>query len=105
MDTLVSVHMGTQLGLFSRIMMTALCVLAIWSVISGFVMFWKRRRPGTAGLPRRPADVHLGWPLVVGLVLLAIVFPMWGVTAIAILLFDHFVIQRVRPLRTTFGQP
>ena len=57
MDTLVSTHMGTQLGLFSRIFMTLLCMLSIWSVISGFVMFWKRRRPGTLGLPRRPVDV------------------------------------------------
>ena len=30
MDTLVSTHMGTQLGIFSRIFMTLLCVLAIW---------------------------------------------------------------------------
>ena len=42
--------MGTQFGLFTRILMTLLCVLAIWSVISALVMFWKRRRPGTAGL-------------------------------------------------------
>ena len=34
MDYLVSTHMGTQLGLFSRIFMTLLCVLSIWSVIS-----------------------------------------------------------------------
>ncbi len=30
LDVLVSNHMGTQIGVFSRIMMTMLCVLSIW---------------------------------------------------------------------------
>ncbi len=104
LDTLVSTHMGTQLGIFSRIMMTALCVLAIWSVISGFVMFWKRRRPGTIGLPRRPIDVSLAKRLAVMAAVMAVVFPQWGVTALAVLAFDRFVIRKVRPLRAAFGQ-
>lgn len=105
MDTLVSTHMGTQLGIVSRIMMTALCVLAIFSVTSGFVMFWKRRRPGTTGIPRRPVDVRLTRNLTIVAVALAIVFPQWGVTALIVLAIDRFIIRRFRPLRTTFGQP
>ncbi len=105
MDTLVSVHMGTQLGLFSRLMMTTLAMLSIFSAISGFVMFWKRRRPGTAGLPRRPVDVHLSRNLAIGAVAVALVFPIWGVTALIVLGVDRFVIRKVRPLRAAFGQP
>ena len=104
MDTLVSTHMGTQLGIVSRIFMTLLCVLSIWSVISGFVMFWKRRRPGTSGLPRRPVDVSISKRLAVIAAAMAIVFPQWGVTALVVLAFDRFVIRRIRPLRTAFGQ-
>jgi uncharacterized iron-regulated membrane protein len=105
MDTLVSTHMGTQLGLFTRIMMTLLCVLAIWSTISALVMFWKRRRPGSAGLPRRPADVHLTRNLTIGAIVLAVIYPLWGVSVLVILGIDRFVIRRVGPLRTAFGQP
>lgn len=104
MDTLVSTHMGTQLGLFSRIMMTLLCVLAIWSVISGFAMFWKRRRPGSLGLPRRPLNVTLTKKLVAAAVAMGIVFPQWGVTALIILGLDRFVIRRIPTLRSAFGQ-
>jgi uncharacterized iron-regulated membrane protein len=104
MDTLVSTHMGTQLGLFSRIMMTVLCVLAICSVSSALVMYTKRRRPGTAGLPRRPADVRLPRKLALVAGLSAVVFPHWGVTALAILGLDRFVVRRVPRLRTAFGQ-
>jgi uncharacterized iron-regulated membrane protein len=103
MDTLVSTHMGTQLGIFSRILMTSVCVLALWSVVSAIAMYAKRRRKGTLGIPRRPAHVHLGVGLWIIVGLLCVVFPQWGVTALAILAFDHVVIQRTR-LRTVFGQ-
>ena len=103
-DTTVSFHMGTQWGLADRIFMTALCIVAIWSCITALVMYTKRRRPGTAGLPRRPATVHLGKGLLVIAVCVGIVYPLWGVTAIAILAFDRFVIRRVPRLRTVFGQ-
>ena len=104
MDTAVSWHMGTQWGIVTRIFMTLLCVLSIWAVVSGFVMFWKRRRPGTAGLPRRPRDVKFGWGLWAIIGVIAIVYPVWGVTAAAILLIDRFVIRQVPKLRRAFGQ-
>ncbi|MFM7224135.1 MAG: PepSY-associated TM helix domain-containing protein [Actinomycetota bacterium] len=103
MDTLVSTHMGTQLGILSRILMTLVCVLALWSVASASVMFWKRRRKGTLGLPRRPVDVRFARRLTITTWLLAVVFPVWGVTAGLVLGFDRFVIRRTR-LRAAFGQ-
>jgi uncharacterized iron-regulated membrane protein len=103
-DALVSTHMGTQLGVVNRIFMTLLCVLTIWAVISAVVMYWKRRRPGTAGLPRRPRDVKLNRGLWVIIGVVAIIFPLWGVTAALILLFDRFVIRNVPRLRVAFGQ-
>ena len=104
MDYLVSTHMGTQLGIMSRIFMTMLCVLAIFSAVSATAMYRKRRRPGTTGLPRRPADPHLGKALFMIFVATGIVFPHWFIVAIAILAFDRFAIQRIPKLRRTFGQ-
>jgi uncharacterized iron-regulated membrane protein len=104
LDTLVSTHMGTQLGIFSRIMMTALCVLSIWSMISALIMYTKRRRPGTAGLPRRPVDVKLNRRIGITAVVLGVVFPLWGVCAAFVLGLDRFLIRRNARLRTAFGQ-
>ncbi|MEZ5411312.1 MAG: PepSY domain-containing protein [Acidimicrobiales bacterium] len=104
MDVLVSTHMGTQLGIVSRIFMTLLCVLAIWSSISALIMFTKRRRPGTLGLPKRPADVRLSGRVKLVGVTLGVLFPQWAATALVILGFDRFLIRRVRPLRLAFGQ-
>jgi uncharacterized iron-regulated membrane protein len=103
-DTLVSTHMGTQLGVVSRIVMTAGCLLVIWSVISATVMYIKRRRPGSVGLPRRPADLKLANRLLLIAAIIAVVYPLWGLTALAVLTFDRFVIQRTSPLRRLFGQ-
>jgi uncharacterized iron-regulated membrane protein len=104
LDTMVSLHMGTQLGLFTRLMMTALCLLSIWSIFSGFVMFWKRRRPGTLGLPRRPVDVRLARRVGITAMIMGVLFPVWGVTAAAVMAFDKFVIRRTRRLSAAFGQ-
>jgi uncharacterized iron-regulated membrane protein len=104
MDVLVSTHMGTQLGLVSRVMMTLLCVLALFSVGSALAMFRKRRRPGTVGLPRRPADVRLPRKLAAVGVAAGVVFPQWGVSALAVLAVDRFVLRRVPRLRAAFGQ-
>jgi uncharacterized iron-regulated membrane protein len=103
-DTGVSIHMGTQFGLATRIVMTAVCVLTIWSIISGLVMFLKRRRPGTVGLPRRPRDIKLANRLIVMSVVLGLVYPLWGVSALVILGFDKFVIRKIPRTRTAFGQ-
>ena len=104
MDVLVSTHMGTQLGLLSRLLMTALCVLALFSVGSALAMFRKRRRPGTLGTPRRPADVTLPRKVAAVGIASGIVFPQWGVSALAVLAIDRWVIRRVPRLRTAFGQ-
>ncbi|MGE0309124.1 MAG: PepSY domain-containing protein, partial [Acidimicrobiia bacterium] len=103
-DTLVSVHMGTQLGLFSRIFMTALCVLTIWSVVSAVVMYSKRRRKGTLGTPRRPRDLRMANKLIVITMIMAVLYPLWGASAFAILMLDKFVIRRNGRLRRMFGQ-
>ena len=104
MDTLVSTHMGTQLGLVNRVLMTSVCVLSLWSVVSAAAMYRRRRRPGTAGLPRRPVDVRLGRRLDLIALALAIVYPVWGATAVVVLGLDRFVIRRTSTLRTAFGQ-
>ena len=103
-DTTVSLHMGTQWGIISRILMTLLCVLTFWSVISAAVMYGKRRRKGSLGLPRRPQNVYLGRGITVIAVVLGIIYPLWGASAAIIALIDRFGIQKQKKLRAAFGQ-
>lgn len=103
-DYSVSTHMGTQFGLANRIVMTGASVAAVWMVISGFAMYTRRRRPGSAGLPRRPRDVRIATRLLVIAGVLAVVFPLWGLSLLAVLAFDRFVIRRIGAMRRLFGQ-
>ncbi len=100
----VNTHMGTQFGLINRVVMTTACFALIWSVISGLTMYLKRRRKGTLGLPRRPRELKLANRLILISVLLGVVFPLWGVSALLVLGLDKFVIRRNSTLRTAFGQ-
>lgn len=98
----VQTHMGTQFGLANRIVMTLACVLILWSAFSALVMFAKRRRSGT-GFPRRPVDAKLQRGMIVIAVILAVIYPLWGLSVLAILLLDTFVIRKIPSLRRAFG--
>jgi uncharacterized iron-regulated membrane protein len=98
-------HMGTQYGLASKVLMTLGCLLTVLSVVTGGVMWWKRRPRGGAGLPKRSTReasrastiAVLGVALVLG-----VIYPLWGVTALLILGADAAVgaLRRSRPSRT-----
>lgn len=98
----IQTHMGTQYGLPTRILMTATCLLVLWNVGTAAVM-WNKRRRGTLGLPRRPADVRLQRILGITALVLAVIYPLWGLTLVAVLLADHYLIRRVPKLRYAFG--
>jgi uncharacterized iron-regulated membrane protein len=99
----VQAHMGTQFGLVSRILATLVCLLVFWNVFTAFKMWNRRRRKGTVGIPRRPVDVHMQRAVGISAIVLALVYPLWGLTLAAVLLFDRFVVRRVPALRAAFG--
>jgi uncharacterized iron-regulated membrane protein len=99
----INVHEGHQFGLLNRILMTGLTLGLLWSIFTAGVMWWKRRPARSAGLPRRPADVSLQKGLIILAVVLGVIFPLAGLTMIAVVLLDRYVIRRVPRLRHTFG--
>ena len=99
----IQTHMGTQFGVPDRIIMTAICLAVLFSAFSALVMWRKRRPAGRAGLPRRPVDPRLGRGLIVGAVLLAIVYPLWGISLVVVLAIDRLVVRKIPRLRTAFG--
>jgi uncharacterized iron-regulated membrane protein len=99
----IQTHMGTQFGLANRIVMTTACLLLLFSVFSGAVMWWKRRPTGTAGFPRRPVKSHLERNVAIIAVVLALLYPLWGLSVLLILAIDHLVVRRLSPLRQLFG--
>jgi uncharacterized iron-regulated membrane protein len=91
---------GTQYGLVTRIVMTGACLLVLWNVATALVMWNKRRRKGTLGLPRRPVDVRIQRTLGITAVVLAVIYPIWGLSLFLALLVDRFVVRWVPRLRS-----
>ena len=100
----VDVHMGTQYGLFTRILATAACLALLTSIASAFVMWWKRRPTGTAGLPGRSseasrANTPRGAVLAIGVIAtsLAVLYPSFGVSLIVVLIAESIIESRRTP--------
>ena len=91
----VAVHQGTQYGWINRYLMLGGCI-AIWLLsISGIAMWWKRRPPklskGRLGAPEVPPGPRVR-AAVLGIVLpLAILYPLTGLSLIAVLILDRVV--------------
>ena len=100
----VQTHMGTQFGIWTRLFMTIGSLLVVVNVVTAIGM-WNRRRRGKLGIPRRPADPRIYKPVGIAMVILAIIYPLWGLSLLMVLLVDHFVIQRSERLRRFFGMP
>jgi uncharacterized iron-regulated membrane protein len=99
----VQTHMGTQFGIVSRVLATAMCLLVFWNVFTAFKMWNRRRRRHTVGIPRRPVDVRMQRSVGIAALVLAVIYPLWGATLVVVLLFDRFVVRRVPSLRAAFG--
>lgn len=99
----VQTHMGTQFGIWTRLLSTAMCLLIFWNVFTAFKMWNRRRRKNTVGIPRRPVDVTMQRSVGIAALFLAVIYPLWGTTLILVLLFDRYVVRRVPALRSAFG--
>lgn len=91
----VNMHMGTQYGVFTRILSTIACLALLTSIASAAVMWWRRRPTGSAGLPGRASDTMRastprGAVIAIGAVAtaLAVIYPSFGATLLVVLLAE-----------------
>ncbi|AXF24522.1 peptidase [Burkholderia pyrrocinia] len=89
-----SLHMGRYFGLANQIACTVLSLGLAAMAVTGAVMWWKRRPAGKLGAPSRERGTPpmRGW--IAGLVLLGIVFPLMGMTIVAVWLTDRVLFGR-----------
>lgn len=95
----IGLHEGRSLGLVTFWASALMCVVIIASCVTGPLMWWRRRRRG-AGLdaPRGRMPVAGSPWLLAGLVVLGVLLPFFGVTLLAVLLFDQLVVRRIPAL-------
>ncbi|KVD15181.1 PepSY-associated TM helix domain-containing protein [Burkholderia ubonensis] len=89
-----SLHMGRYFGLANQILCAALSLGLAAMAVTGAVMWWKRRPAGKLGAPARERDAPPMRAWITGLVLLGIVFPLMGMTIVAVWLVDRLLFGR-----------
>lgn len=103
----IGLHEGRSLGLVSFWASALMCTVVIVSCITGPVMWWRRARGGLArgrlGAPRGRMPVAGSPWLATGLVVLGALLPFLGVTLLAVLLLDRFVVRRFPAWRRWLG--
>ena len=104
----ISMHMGNQYGLLTRISATFACLAVLTSILTATVMWWKRRPTGTAGLPGRSSDAirsntPRGAVVAIGVIAtaLAVLYPSFGLTLLLVLIVETIVESRRTNGQTT----
>ncbi|BAI71738.1 hypothetical protein AZL_011000 [Azospirillum sp. B510] len=95
----ISIHMGQAFGLANQLVLLAALTAMVGLVVSGLVMWWKRRPAGTLGAPRLPAGVGVPKGLIVIAIAGGLFFPMVGISMIVFAVFEA-ASQGARALRT-----
>ncbi|AEV74275.1 putative iron-regulated membrane protein [Mycolicibacterium rhodesiae NBB3] len=99
----IAMHMGNQLGLLTRIVATLACLGILASALTGLLMWWSRRPSGHSGVPGPVSDVtRANTPrsaviaVSLGVVVLGIVFPVFGVSVLVVLAVEAVMARRPR---------
>jgi uncharacterized iron-regulated membrane protein len=90
----VQLHMGNYFGLANQLVMLATCLAIVLLVISGVVMWWKRRPAGRLAAPARVSPTRIKGAVAI-LIVAGIVFPILGLSVIVIFLIDRLVLLAV----------
>ena len=92
----INVHMGQEFGLANQLVLLAACIAIVMLAVSAGVMWWKRRPKGLLGVPPMPSDRRVFRGLVGILAIGGIVFPLVGVSLLAMLMLDWLYSRTAR---------
>jgi uncharacterized iron-regulated membrane protein len=85
-------HVGSVLGLTSKILWLVTCVVLMTLPVTGLWMWWERRPTGRLGLPRRIDARRPHW-LVATITATSILLPTLGVSVVVVLVLDLLVLR------------
>ncbi|KQM56254.1 hypothetical protein ASE69_00835 [Sphingomonas sp. Leaf208] len=83
--------MGNNFGLANQLVMLTTCIAIVLLVISGVMMWWKRRPTGRLATPARVSPTRIKGAVAI-LILAGVLFPILGMSVIAIFLIDRLVL-------------
>ncbi|UOQ49299.1 PepSY domain-containing protein [Gracilibacillus caseinilyticus] len=97
----ITIHKGLEFGLANQIIGALVCLGIIAIVVSGIIMWWKRKPDQHLGAPIAPS-VLSSKVLIALLIIFSLLLPLLGISVIVIFLLDWLVIRRVPSLKRIF---
>ncbi|WP_028238918.1 PepSY-associated TM helix domain-containing protein [Stutzerimonas azotifigens] len=107
-ETGVKLHEGKLFGWPNQLAMLLVCLMILFSALSGLVIWWQRRPRGQLGVPPLPADLPRWKTGVAVMLALAVAFPLVGLSLLAVALLDRLLLapwRRRGPGAPTLGNP
>jgi uncharacterized iron-regulated membrane protein len=82
-------HQG-QFGLWNWILMLSVAIIVTVVALAGLLSYLKRKQKGDWGVPKVPAQFKVGYGIIAGIIVLGIVFPLFGLSVLLIAGIDYF---------------
>jgi uncharacterized iron-regulated membrane protein len=98
----IALHEGQRFGTLSFWASFLFCVAVFFLCVTAPMMWWRRRRSGLDA-PRGHLPIRSTPWLIAALVILGVVFPLFGLTLVLVLLADKVLIRRSARLATVFN--
>lgn len=98
----ITVHKGLEYGLSNQVVLLLLCLAVIGVVISGVILWWKRKPSEHIGSPKAP-NGKTSKGFIIFMVVMGLIFPLMGLSIIIVLLLDWLIIRRVAKLKKFFN--
>lgn len=96
-------HEGQLFGVANQLLGTLTAVGLVVLAGSGAILWWRRRPIGLLGAPIPLGRPKFGAALIAGIVLLVVVFPMFGLTLLVVLALEGLVFRRIETVSTWLG--
>lgn len=100
----IALHQG-DMGWWNLLLNTLFCLAIFLIAVSSVVMWWLRRPKRSLRLaaPPMPSNMPLWKGAIVIMLLIALAFPLVGVTLLSVLALDLLVLSRIPLLKQMFG--
>lgn len=98
-----AIHIGNHFGLLNQIVGLIVCLGTVATVITGIIMWWKRKPNKKLGAPPLPKNFKMVTGLMIIIILFCLIFPLVGISLLLVLLLDWMVIRRIPQVKNWFG--
>jgi uncharacterized iron-regulated membrane protein len=99
----IAFHEGRLFGWPNQLLLLLTAAGLVLVCVSAMWLWLRRRDPGRLGAPPPGISPQRSVPLVAAVVGLGVLLPLFGLSLVAVLLLERFVLRHVTPVKTWLG--